>query len=925
MGSNFKENDFLFGGNSVFIEEIYQKYIQNPSSVDASWQEFFRNYADQNGKMRPNWEGFAKVVGVAPSAPEGSKSKGKPVASGGKFLAERIIDEYRNRGHLLAYLDPLKIEKISSKEEIGLSPESMGISSDLLGEIVDTKFGKVTISSLIDILEDIYCRGIGVEFSHLESKLEINWLNDFIECEYAEGFTKEQKSSMLENLMAATSMEQYLHVKYPGAKRFSIEGGEAYVAALEYSVEHFAKNGIKEAVIGMAHRGRLNTLTRAMGKSYRALFSEFNGNSAFPPELGIAGDVKYHMGYDNNRDINGNKIGLSLLPNPSHLEAVNPVVAGRVRASQDAMGDAAREKVVGILVHGDAAFAGQGIVAESLIMSTLNAYNTGGILHFVINNQVGFTASPQDARSSRYSTDIAKSAGLPVFHANGDDVESVIMATRCALEFRQKFKKDVVVEIICYRKYGHNEGDEPFYTQPTMYSIIKQKQTPPDIYAQKLISEGNLTQDEYNQMIARFKDHLDKEFEAANNYKAPAFKFSGLWKDFKRDGGEVQTGVAKSKLVDIGTKLCQIPDHFTVNSKLKKLFDARAAGLKSKQPIDWATAEQLAFATLIDDKINIRITGQDAGRGTFSHRHSVLHDQKNGSNYLPLNNFGGKGRYEVANSNLSEYGVMGFEFGYSIYDPRNLVIWEAQFGDFANGAQIIFDQFISSSETKWMQMSGLILLLPHGFEGQGPEHSSARLERYLQACAENNIQVVNPTAPSSIFHLLRRQVLRDFRKPLVVMTPKSLLRHKLAVSSLSKMDKGSSFETVIDDQTDKPQEIKRIVICSGKIYYDLFEACAQSNRRDVAIIRLEQLYPLPKAELKKIFARYGKVADIIWAQEEPENMGAWAFVRHRIMELLGGKPLSYAGRPNAASPAVGYMSVHKLEQEEIVNKAIGLK
>lgn len=922
MNSSLKDNDFLFGGNSVFIEEMFQQYKKNPSSVDASWQEFFKDYANENGNMRPDWEGFAKIVGVLPPMEAPAKGKGQKV-SGGKFLADKIIGAFRDRGHLLSYLDPLNMEVLETEEEAGLDNKSLGISDADLAEVVDTKFGKMTILQLIQTLRHIYSSSIGVEFSHLVNKKEINWLHDFIEMEYAQGFTKEQKISMLENLIAATGMEQYLHVKYPGAKRFSVEGGEGYIAALEYSVEHFAKNGVKEAVIGMAHRGRLNTLARAMGKPYRALFSEFNGKSAFPPELGIAGDVKYHMGYKNKRNIEGNEIDLELLPNPSHLEAVNPVVAGRVRASQDEMGDSERAKAVGVLVHGDAAFCGQGIVSESLAMSGLSPYDTGGILHFVINNQVGFTANPHDGRVSRYSTDIAKMADAPIFHANGDDVEAIIMATRCALEYRKLFKKDAVIEVVCYRKYGHNEGDEPFYTQPKMYSIIKQKQTPPDIYGAKLVAEGTITQDQFDKMKADFKAKLDEEFKAAEKYEAPEHKFEGLWKGYKRDGKEVTSGYDKKKLVQIGTQLCNVPSDFKLNSKLKKLFDARLESLKKDTELDWATGEQLAFASLLDEGVNIRITGQDAGRGTFSHRHSVLHDQENGKKYLPLNNFGAKGTYEVADSNLSEYGVLGFEFGYSVYNPKNLVIWEAQFGDFANGAQIMFDQFVVSSEQKWMQMSGLVCLLPHGYEGQGPEHSSARLERYLQSCAENNIQVANPTNPASIYHLLRRQVSRDFVKPLIVMTPKSLLRHKLATSKLSDLDKSKKFEPVLDDSNADASKVKRIVLCSGKVYYDLFEGREASKRKDVAIIRLEQLYPFPKEELTKIIARYKKASDIIWAQEEPQNMGAWNFVKDRIQEIVGSNTVNYVGRDEAASPATGYASVHKDQQAELVKIAVG--
>jgi 2-oxoglutarate dehydrogenase E1 component len=611
----------------------------------------------------------------------------------------------------------------------------------------------------------------------------------------------------------------------------------------------------------------LATLTRVLGKSYRAVFAEFKGGAAFPSDLGISGDVKYHMGYNSVRKFGSNQVHMSLLPNPSHLEAVNPVVGGSVRARQDNLGDKGRKLVAGILIHGDDAFCGQGVVAESLVMSYLKPYNVGGIFHVVINNQVGFTANAWDNRPGRYSTDIAKMSGSPILHVNGDDAEAVIFATRIALHYRKTFQKDVVIEVICYRKYGHNEGDEPMYTQPQMYNIISKKETPADIYAKKLALESSLDSGGYDLLKAKFKAHLDIEFDASTTYKAPSHKFEGLWEGFKRDGKEVVTGVSKKLLEKLGLGLCNIPANFGLNPKLKKLFDQRAEEIKADVAIDWALGEQLAFASLLSENIPIRITGQDAGRGTFSHRHSVLHDQNNGSKYIPLNNIEGqRAFYEVADSNLSEYGVLGFEYGYSLVNPKHLVIWEAQFGDFANGAQIMIDQFIASSEQKWMQMSGLVMLLPHGYEGQGPEHSSARLERFLQLCAENNIQVVNPSNPASIFHLLRRQVLRDFRKPLVVMTPKSLLRHKLAVSNLSDLAEGTSFRPVIDDTKIDHKLAKHVVLCTGKVYYDLLESQTKNNIKDIAIVRVEQLYPFPEKELKEILSKYTAVKKLVWAQ-----------------------------------------------------------
>ncbi len=925
MSSEFEKNSFLFAGNLVFVEEIYQQYLHDPKSVDSSWQEFFKNYTGSDGKMRPSW-GEAPTILNAVVIDD--KKPQKPAQNGGlealKLRAEKIISAYRERGHYLANLDPLGMDLPRSKSELGLRVTEDFALTDLdLSSEVETKFGKKKLSDLVKLLDNIYASTIGIECNHLQNREEINWLYGQFESRSLANFSKEEKISILNNLIAAAGMEHYLHVKFPGAKRFSIEGGDATIAALEDSVEYFAKDATKEVVIGMAHRGRLATLTRVLGKPYSALFAEFKGAATFPSDLGISGDVKYHMGYNSVRKFPNGEVQMSLLPNPSHLEAVNPVVAGNVRARQDNLSDKDRKIVAGILIHGDDAFCGQGVVSESLIMSYLKPYNVGGILHFVINNQVGFTANASDNRPGRYSTEIAKMSGSPILHANGDDPESVIFATRIALEYRRKFQKDVVIEIVCYRKYGHNEGDEPMYTQPQMYNIISNKHTPADIYAQKLEREGVIDSTIYPSMQATFKDILDKEFSASGEYKVPSHKFTGFWKDLERNGKEVVTGVSKKLLAKIGVGLCNIPAEFGLNPKLKKLFESRAEDVKNDAPLDWAVGEQLAFATLLAEGIPVRITGQDCGRGTFSHRHSVLHDQNNGSKYIPLNNIDGqKAFYEVADSNLSEYGVLGFEYGYSLVNPKHLVIWEAQFGDFANGAQIMIDQFIASSETKWMQMSGLVMLLPHGFEGQGPEHSSARLERFLQLCAEDNIQVVNPTIPASIFHLLRRQVLRNFRKPLIVMTPKSLLRNKLAVSNLSELAEGTYFKPVIGDEKIDNKIAKRLVLCTGKVYYDLLESQIKNNIKDIAIVRLEQLYPFPEKELLDVIGKYKSVKEIIWAQEEPENMGAWSFIKPYLDKILDGKKLSYVGRDAAASPAVGYMSTHVAQQAEIVKKCL---
>ena len=925
MSAIFDKNSFLFGGNTIFIEELYQRYLQDPHYVDATWQNFFKEYEGSHNKQSPSWGSYPKVVGtIDPEIKAPAKDSPKTSSSTGTdqailtLKAKLLLEAYKENAHLMTRLDPLGLEPVKTKTELKLTPANFGIT-DLMGKI-DPILGSTTIEQFIATLDEIYAGTVGIECSHLLDLQEREWLHTKFQSRPV--FSKEEKISILQSLVDVEGMETYIHTKFPGAKRFSVEGGDATIAALEYSVEYLASHGASEVIIGMAHRGRLATLTRVVGKADRAILAEFAGKSAFDKNLGIAGDVKYHMGYQNKKTCkNGNVLDISLLPNPSHLEAVNPVLAGAVRARQDAIGDIERRKVVGILIHGDAAFCGQGVVGESLAMSYLEPYSTGGILHFVINNQVGFTAVGKNGHPGRYSTDIAKMSGSPIFHVNGDDPDAVIFATKIAVEYTQKFGKDPIIEVMCYRKYGHNEGDEPMYTQPVMYNVIKQKQSPATIYASILEKEGVLAEGEFLSMQQKFKAYMDDEFAAANTYVPMPHKFDGLWEGFVRsDSSHIDTFVDKDTLVSLGKSLCNVPDDFDLNPKLKKLFELRKEDLTKDQPIDWATGEQLAFATLLKDGVNIRLTGQDVGRGTFSHRHSVLRDQTNGSTYLPLNHLDSIGKYYVADSNLSEYGVLGFEFGYSTINPKNMTIWEAQFGDFGNGAQIMFDQFICSSETKWMQMSGLIMLLPHGFEGQGPEHSSARLERYLQLCAEDNIQVANPTTPGSLFHLLRRQMMRNFRKPLVVMSPKSLLRHKLAVSKLDELAAGHFME-VIDDESKHYMSATRLVLCSGKVYYDLLEAREKANFKNVAIIRLEQLYPFPEKQIIDIVAKYKVAQEIVWCQEEPRNMGAWHFVRSN----LDYNKLLYVGRKDAASPATGYMSVHTEEQTMLVQEALKIK
>ena len=940
MSNDFEQTGFLFGSNSVFIEELYQKYQNDPSSVDASWREFF----DEQNSFTP-LKSTAKIISQGELNEDKTSDKevsavgntGVPSAAESALKARFMIMSYREHGHQLAKLDPLGLEVMKTHNELKLNIEDFGFTKNQLSEKVDIsgKFGDISTCSvveLVEVLERAYSGSIAAEFSHVENSREKEWLYKQLETAHtSDALQSDKKKKILKDLVEIEGFEQYLHTKFPGAKRFSVEGGDTFIVCLEAAISHFAKNDSDEVVLGLAHRGRLSTLTKVMQKPYRAVLSEFTGGSTFPTNLDISGDVKYHMGYSSDRATESGNIHLSLTPNPSHLEAVNPVVAGKVRAKQDSLGRN-REKVVGMLVHGDAAFCGQGIVAESLVMSGLKPYEVGGIFHVVINNQIGFTANPHDSRPGRYCTEVAKMVGAPIIHVNGDDAESVILATKIACDYRKKFAKDVVVDIVCYRKYGHNEGDEPMYTQSVMYNIIKTKKTPAAIYSEKLISESVINEEYYPTLKQEFKAYLDNEFKQIESYEPRAQWLEGAWSGFDRsDSEKLSTGVKESVLKKLCKKLCTIPESFSINSKLKKLFDNRYKSISSDQSLDWAAAEQLAFATLLQDGTNIRITGQDAGRGTFSHRHAVLHSQANSSTYEPLNNISkDQAFFEIADSNLSEYGVLGFEYGYSLVNPKNLVVWEAQFGDFCNGAQIIFDQFISSAETKWLRMSGLVCLLPHGFEGQGPEHSSARIERFLQLCAEDNMQVVYPTTPASIFHLLRRQILRKVRKPLIVMSPKSLLRHKLAVSDIKEIDEGTSFLPIIDEiDNDIPvKSVKKIIFCSGKVYYDLLASRRENGVKDVAIVRLEQLYPFEEDVIVKIMKKYKNATSYIWCQEEPKNMGAWKYMRPNMESALKEagirKTIDFVGRAKSASPAVGYLYAHNKQQECLVKEALGI-
>ncbi|MFI4984083.1 MAG: 2-oxoglutarate dehydrogenase E1 component [Rickettsiales bacterium] len=941
--SNLKNTSYLFGSNAVFIEELYNRYIQDPNSVDENWRQYFKELNDnsqdiQNAVKGAPWSPYTnRIIGFADKTSEVATPKAPGTASkedlANCLKASSLISAFRTYGHMGVNLDPLGLNPPRYHSELDF--EAHGFEESDLDKIIhlDGNFGveSASLRDLLHHLSSIYSSRIGAEYMHIESAEERQWIQRILEATAGTvSVTNEEKQKALQDILEAEMFENYLHTKFPGTKRFSVEGLENSISAIEVVIHESVNLGVREFVFGMAHRGRLNTLTKIMKKPYHAMFSEFKGEMAIPEELGMPGDVKYHLGTSSDISVNGTTVHMSLTPNPSHLEVVNSVVLGRVRAKQDLTSDTNRAQVLGILLHGDAAFAGQGSVMEALSLSQLTAYHTGGTIHIITNNQVGFTTNPQDSRSTTYSSDIAKFISVPIFHVNGDDAEAVVYVSKLAAEYRAKFKKDIVIDIVGYRKYGHNEGDEPFFTQPIMYNVIKTKDTPPDHFAKKLVGEGFIAQDAYDKMKADFKALLDSEFEKSLSYKPnKADWLASNWSGFepsKIDRQEEVTGVKLAKLKELGMKLCEYPNGFDVNPKIARQLDAKREMIKTGEGIDWGTGEALAFATLIDEGFNIRMSGQDVKRGTFSHRHAVLFDQHTEEQYTPLNNLSPnpKAKLEIYNSNLSEFAVLGFEYGYSYTDPLSLTIWEAQFGDFANGAQVVIDQYVTSGEAKWLRMNGLVMLLPHGYEGQGPEHSSARLERFLQLCAKDNMQVLNCTTPASIYHALRRQQHRKFRKPLVVMSPKSLLRHKLAVSSLDEMSEGTTFKPVLAE-VDKldPKKVKKVIICSGKVYYDLYEKRQELARKDIAILRMEQLYPFPTIALGLELAKYTD-AQVFWCQEEHENMGGYYFIEPRLEKVLKAinhkyPRAHYIGRERSASPAVGYMKLHLQELKKLMD------
>jgi 2-oxoglutarate dehydrogenase E1 component len=943
----------LSGANAAFISDLYARYSRDPRTVDPSWVEFFAGLPDEAAAALaavkgPSWAPKqAYTNGEAATAPKKNGAAAAAAvedvtdAARDSIRAIMLIRAYRIRGHLLAKLDPLGLEKREPHPE--LEPESYGFTdADYDRPIfIDNVLGlgeTATLRDIMSVLRDTYCSTIGVEFMHMSDPDQKRWIQERIEgVRNHTEFTAKGKTAILERLTAAETFEKFLDKKFTGTKRFGLEGGESAIPALEQIIKRGGQLGVREIIIGMPHRGRLNVLANFMGKPFAAIFSEFQGNAANPEDVQGSGDVKYHLGTSSDREFDGTSVHLSLTANPSHLEAVNPVALGKVRAKQMQRKSLPREEqmseVMGLLMHGDAAFAGQGLVAETLLLSELRGYRTGGTIHFIVNNQIGFTTAPAYSRSSPYPTDVAKTIQAPIFHVNGDDPEAVVHIARIATEFRQRFKKDVILDLICYRRHGHNEGDEPAFTQPMMYREIAKHPTTRTIYAERLVKEGVLTSDQAERMVADFSAHLESQFEAAKGYRPnKADWLEGKWTGLEVASGEDrrgETGAPVQMLREVGGALTRVPEKFNLHRTLRRILDNKRKMIESGQGLDWATAEALAFGTLLLEGTPVRLSGQDSGRGTFSHRHAVLIDQENENRYVPLNNLReGQAAFEVIDSPLSEAGVLGFDYGFTLAEPNALVCWEAQFGDFVNGAQVIIDQFISSAESKWLRMSGLVMLLPHGYEGQGPEHSSARLERFLQLSAEDNWQVVNLTTPANYFHALRRQIHRPFRKPLIIATPKSLLRHKLAVSTLDDMAADKTFHRLLPEagQLVPDAKVRRVVLCSGKVYYDLLEEREKRGIKDVALIRVEQLYPFPKRTIEKELQRYAN-ADVVWCQEEPRNMGAWTFVEHRIEDALtavkvAAKRPRYVGRPEAASPATGLYKRHNLEQARLVDDAL---
>ncbi len=944
-----QSNSYLFGANAPYVEDLYEAYLDNPGSIPDQWRSYFDQLQHQpaaDGREATRDQAHAPIVASFAQRARENAFQIRPAQASDQSLAiaskqvyvQSIIAAYRSLGSRIAQLDPLK--RRDRPEIPELDPAFYGLSEADLDQIYSatntyfTKADTMTMRDILKALRDTYCHNIGAEFMHISDPAVKRWIQERLESTLGiPEFTVEEKRNILRQVTEAEGLERFLHTKYVGQKRFSLEGGESFIASMDEVVNHAGENGVQEIVVGMAHRGRLNMLVNIMGKMPGDLFAEFEGKHA----QGLSdGDVKYHNGFSSDLSTRGGPVHLSLAFNPSHLEIVNPVVEGSVRARQDRRDDEAGDQVLPVLVHGDAAFAGQGVVMETLNLAQTRGYGTGGTLHIVINNQIGFTTSdPRDTRSTLYCTDVVKMIEAPVFHVNGDDPEAVVFVTRLALDYRQQFKHDVVVDIVCFRKLGHNEQDTPSLTQPLMYKSIGTHPGTRKLYGDRLVAQGVLAADEPDQLVKDYRQLMEDGQRTVEpvltDYKN---KYSTDWSPFlgAKWTDHADTGVPLAELTRIGEKLTQVPDNFTVHPLVKKLLGDRLAMARGEHPVDWGMGEHLAFATLVANGYAIRITGQDSGRGTFTHRHAVLHDQKrerwDDGTYVPLQNVSeGQAPFTVIDSVLSEAAVLGFEYGYATAEPNVLTIWEAQFGDFANGAQVVIDQFISSGEAKWGRQCGLTLMLPHGYEGQGPEHSSARIERFLQLCADNNMQVVQPTNGAQIFHVLRRQMIRPFRKPLVIFTPKSLLRNKAATSPLEDLATGT-FQPVIGevDANIAPADVKRVLMCSGKVYYDLVHARAEQDRKDVAIFRIEQLYPFAHKSFQAELQKYPNARELVWVQDEPQNQGPWFYVQHHLYENMSdGQKLGYAGRPASASPAVGYLAKHQEQQRALIEQAFAAK
>ena len=977
--TQFHASSFMQSHNAEYLEQMHARYATNPESVDEQWSKFFKELGDANVEALaeasgPSWgrndwpplpmdDLTSALTGEYPNTTKtANPNKNMPTMAEqsdanldddqikravlDSVRALMLIRAYRIRGHLSADLDPLNMRMETERPE--LDPNTYGFNhADLdrpifLDNVLGLKFA--SMREILEIVRRTYSGTFALQYMHILDPEQSSWLKERIEGFGKEiSFTREGRKAILKKLVEAEGFEKFLHVKYMGTKRFGLDGGESLIPAMEQIIKRGGALGVKDIIIGMPHRGRLSVLANVMAKPYRAIFNEFQGGSSKPEDVDGSGDVKYHLGASSDREFDGNNVHLSLTANPSHLEAVNPVVLGKARAKQDQNNDSERTTVLPILLHGDAAFAGQGIIAEGFGLSGLKGHKNGGTIHIVVNNQIGFTTAPHFSRSSAYPTDIALMVEAPIFHVNGDDPEAVVHAAKVATEYRQKFKKDVVLDIICYRRFGHNEGDEPMFTNPIMYKKIKNQKTTLSLYTARLVKDGLIPEGEIEDSKADFQAYLTAEFEAGKSYKPnKADWLDGRWSKINRRGEEYQRGdtaIPETTFNDVAKALGQVPNEFPVHKTVQRMLDTKANNLKSGKEIDWATGEALAFGSLLTEGHPVRLSGQDSTRGTFSHRHSGLVNQNTEERYYPLNNIRkGQGEYEVIDSMLSEYAVLGFEYGYSLAEPNALVMWEAQFGDFANGAQIMFDQFISSGESKWLRMSGLTMLLPHGFEGQGPEHSSARLERFLQMCGQDNWIVANCTTPANYFHILRRQIHRTFRKPLVLMTPKSLLRHKMAVSKREEFTSGSSFHRVLWDDAQygnsktkllADKKIKRLVLCSGKVYYDLLEERDLRGINDIYLMRIEQFYPFPAISMVKELERF-KSSDVVWCQEEPKNQGAWSFIEPNIewvLNRIGAQNLrpTYVGRSASASPATGLASIHKSQQAALIDEALTLK